>query len=70
MIIGGIFVIETLSVIVQVFWYRRTGRRVLACSPLHNHFLFRGHDEHKLVVRFWITAALLAVVGIACLRLR
>lgn len=69
-IIGGIFVIETLSVIVQVFWYRRTGRRVLACSPLHNHFLFRDHDEHKLVVRFWITAALLAVVGIACLRLR
>ena len=69
-IIGGIFVVETLSVIVQVFWYRRTGRRVLACSPLHNHFLFRGHDEHKLVVRFWITAALLAVVGIACLRLR
>lgn len=69
-VIGGIFVVETLSVIAQVAWFRRTGRRILLCSPLHNHFLFRGHDEHKLVVRFWIVAALLALVGIASLKFR
>lgn len=69
-IIGGVFVTETLSVIVQVFWFRRTGRRILACSPLHNHFLFRGRHEMKIVVRFWLTAALLAIVGVASLKIR
>jgi phospho-N-acetylmuramoyl-pentapeptide-transferase len=69
-IIGGIFVLETLSVIVQVAWFRRTGNRVLACSPLHNHFLFRGQHEMKIVVRFWIGAALLAIVGVASLKIR
>jgi len=51
-IAGGVFVVETLSVIIQVFWYRRTGVRVLACSPLHNHYLFQGQHEMKIVVRF------------------
>ena len=69
-IIGGIFVLETLSVIVQVAWFRRTGNRILACSPLHNHFLFRGQHEMKIVVRFWIGAALLAIVGVASLKIR
>jgi len=69
-IIGGVFVIETLSVIAQVAWFRRTRQRLIACSPLHNHFLFRGHDEHKLVVRFWIVAALLALAGIASVKFR
>lgn len=70
LIVGGIFVAETLSVVVQVFWFRRTGKRILACSPLHNHFLFRGHHEMKIVVRFWIVAALLAIIGIASLKIR
>jgi phospho-N-acetylmuramoyl-pentapeptide-transferase len=69
-IIGGVFVLETLSVIVQVAWFRWTGTRLLACSPLHNHFLFRGQHEMKIVVRFWIGAALFAIVGVASLKIR
>ncbi|HEY2252904.1 MAG TPA: phospho-N-acetylmuramoyl-pentapeptide-transferase [Planctomycetaceae bacterium] len=69
-IVGGVFVLETLSVILQVGWFRCTGSRILACSPLHNHFLFRGEHEMKIVVRFWIGAALLAIVGVASLKVR
>ncbi len=68
-IVGGVFVIETLSVILQVGWYRLTGSRLIACSPLHNHFLFRGHHELKIVVRFWIGSALLAIMAIASLKI-
>ena len=69
-LIGGVFVVETVSVIVQVTWYRLTGHRLIACSPLHNHFVFRGQAEHKIVVRFWIAAVLLAVAAIASLKVR
>jgi phospho-N-acetylmuramoyl-pentapeptide-transferase len=69
-IVGGVFVAETLSVMGQVFWYRRTGRRILLCSPLHNHYLFSGYHEMKIVVRFWITAALLTIIALASLKLR
>jgi len=69
-IVGGIFVIETVSVLLQVGWYRLTGHRLIACSPLHNHFLFKGQHEIKIVVRFWIGSALLAIVGVASLKLR
>ncbi len=68
-VVGGVFVIETLSVMAQVGWFKLTGRRLIACSPLHNHFLFRGLDEHKIVVRFWIGGALLALVGVASLKI-
>lgn len=68
-IVGGVFVLETLSVIFQVAWFRLTGRRLIRCSPLHNHFLFRGDHEIKIVTRFWIGSALLAIVGIASLKL-
>ncbi len=68
-IIGGVFVVETLSVILQVGWFRLTGRRLIACSPLHNHFLFQGQHEIKIVTRFWVGSALLAIVGIASLKL-
>ncbi|MEQ9410846.1 MAG: phospho-N-acetylmuramoyl-pentapeptide-transferase [Fuerstiella sp.] len=68
-VIGGIFVVETLSVMLQVGCYRLTGRRVLRCSPLHNHFVFRGDSETKIVIRFWIVAALLAIAGVASLKL-
>lgn len=70
LIVGGVFVVETLSVITQVGWYRCTGTRLIACSPLHNHFLFRGQHEMKIVVRFWIGAALLAILAIASLKIR
>ncbi|MGE3314160.1 MAG: phospho-N-acetylmuramoyl-pentapeptide-transferase [Planctomycetaceae bacterium] len=69
-IIGGIFVIETLSVILQVGWFRLTGNRLIRCSPLHNHFLFKGQHEIKIVVRFWIGSALLAIMAVASLKIR
>jgi phospho-N-acetylmuramoyl-pentapeptide-transferase len=47
-----------------------TGRRLIRCSPLHNHFLFKGDHEIKIVVRFWIGAAILAIVGLATLKIR
>lgn len=69
-LVGGVFVVETLSVIVQIGCYRLTGRRLIACSPLHNHFVLRGQAEHKTVVRFWIAAVLLAVAAFASLKIR
>ena len=69
LVVGGVFVAETLSVIAQIISFRCFGRRVLACAPLHNHFVFRGVHEVKIVVRFWIIAALLAIAGFASLRL-
>uniref|UniRef100_A0A7C4LKY2 Phospho-N-acetylmuramoyl-pentapeptide-transferase n=1 Tax=Schlesneria paludicola TaxID=360056 RepID=A0A7C4LKY2_9PLAN len=69
-IVGGIFVVETLSVIAQVGWFKLTGRRLILCSPLHNHFLFQGEHEMKIVVRFWIGSALLALFAVASLKLR
>lgn len=70
LITAGVFILETASVMAQILWFRLTGRRVLACSPLHNHFLFRGTQEMKIVVRFWIGAALLAIIAIGSLKLR
>lgn len=70
LIVGGIFVIETLSVILQVGYFKMTGKRVLRCSPLHNHFVFQGEPETRIVTRFWIGAALLAMIGIASLKIR
>lgn len=69
-VIGGIFVIETLSVILQVSYFKATRTRILACSPLHNHYRFKGHHEIKIVVRFWIVSALLALVALASLKIR
>jgi phospho-N-acetylmuramoyl-pentapeptide-transferase len=69
-IVGGVFVIETLSVVLQVGWFKLTGRRLILCSPLHNHFLFQGEHEIKIVVRFWIGSALLALLGVASLKIR
>ena len=69
-LIGGVFVIETLSVIAQVGWFKMTGNRLIACSPLHNHFLFKGQHEHKIVVRFWIGSALLALSAVASLKVQ
>lgn len=60
---GAVFVAETLSVMLQVFWFRRTGRRILLCSPLHNHFVFQEIPETKIVKGFWLTAAATAIVA-------
>ncbi len=69
LIVGGVFVVETLSVILQVGWFKMTRTRIIACSPLHNHFLFKGQDEMKIVVRFWIVSALLALIAVASLKI-
>lgn len=70
LIVGGIFVIETLSVIMQIGYYKLTGKRILACSPLHNHFVLNGEPETRIVIRFWIGAALLAMIAVASLKVR
>lgn len=69
-ICGGIFVVEALSVILQVGWFRLTKKRLIACSPLHNHYLFQGQHEMKIVVRFWIGSALLSIMAVASLKIR
>jgi len=69
-IVGGLFVVETVSVIVQVFWYKRTGRRVFLMAPLHHHFEKKGWAEPTIVIRFWIVSMILALVGLATLKLR
>ena len=70
MIVGGLFVVETLSVIIQVFWYKRTGRRVFLMAPLHHHFEKKGWSEPTIVIRFWIISMILALVGLATLKIR
>jgi phospho-N-acetylmuramoyl-pentapeptide-transferase len=70
MIVGGLFVVETLSVIIQVFWYKRTGRRVFLMAPLHHHFEKKGWAEATIVIRFWIISMILALIGLATLKIR
>ncbi len=69
-IVGGLFVFEALSVIIQVFWFKRTGRRVFKMAPIHHHFEQLGWKESTVVIRFWIIAIVLAVLGLATLKLR
>lgn len=69
-IVGGLFVVETISVIVQVFWFKRTGRRVFLMAPLHHHFEKKGWAEATIVIRFWIIAMILALVGLSTLKIR
>jgi len=69
-ILGGVFVIEALSVILQVLSFKMTGKRIFAMAPLHHHFELKGMEESKIIVRFWIVAFLLAVVSLATLKLR
>jgi phospho-N-acetylmuramoyl-pentapeptide-transferase len=70
LIIGGLFVVETASVIIQVFWFKRTGRRIFKMAPIHHHFEQLGWKESTVVIRFWIIAIVLAVLGLATLKLR
>jgi phospho-N-acetylmuramoyl-pentapeptide-transferase len=69
-IIGGLFVLETLSVIVQVLSFKYTGKRVFRMAPLHHHFEQKGWSEPTVVVRFWIIAVVLALIGLSTLKLR
>ena len=69
-VIGGIFVVEAASVIIQVLNYKFTKRRVFRIAPLHHHFQYKGWAESKVTIRFWIIAAILAAFGLATLKLR
>jgi phospho-N-acetylmuramoyl-pentapeptide-transferase len=69
-IVGGLFVLETVSVIVQVVSYKLTGRRVFRMAPLHHHFEKKGWKEETIVIRFWIISVVLALIGLATLKLR
>ncbi len=69
-IIGGLFVIEALSVIVQVGYFKMTGKRVFLMAPIHHHFEKLGWTESQVVIRFWIVAVVLALVGLSTLKLR
>ncbi len=69
-IIGGLFVLETVSVIVQVASYKLTGKRVFRMAPLHHHFEQKGWKEETVVIRFWIISVVLALIGLATLKLR
>lgn len=69
-IVGGLFVLEAASVIIQVFFYKRTGRRVFRMAPIHHHFEQLGWAEATVVIRFWIVSIILALIGLATLKLR
>jgi phospho-N-acetylmuramoyl-pentapeptide-transferase len=69
-IMGGIFVMETLSVILQVASYKLTGKRIFKMAPIHHHFELQGWAEPKVIVRFWIITVVLVLFGLATLKLR
>ncbi len=69
-IVGGLFVVEALSVIIQVLYFKRTGKRVFLMAPIHHHFEKKGWAEAQIVIRFWIIAIILALIGLATLKLR
>lgn len=69
-IIGGIFVIEAISVILQVFSYKTRGKRIFKMAPIHHHFELKGWPEPKVIVRFWIISIFLAILAVATLKMR
>jgi len=69
-IMGGVFVMETLSVVIQVASFKLTGRRVFRMAPIHHHFELKGWPEPRVIVRFWIITVILVLVGLATLKLR
>jgi phospho-N-acetylmuramoyl-pentapeptide-transferase len=69
-LVGGIFVVEALSVIFQVASYKLTGKRVFAMAPIHHHYELKGWAEPKIIVRFWIISIMLALLAISTLKIR
>ena len=70
-IVGGIFVVETISVIFQVGWFKMSnGKRIFRMAPIHHHFELKGWPEPKVIVRFWIISIILALIGISTLKIR
>jgi phospho-N-acetylmuramoyl-pentapeptide-transferase len=69
-IMGGVFVIETVSVILQVASFKLTGRRIFNMAPLHHHYELKGWPEPRVIVRFWIISVILVLIGLATLKIR
>lgn len=69
-LVGGVFVAETLSVILQVFSFQVFGKRIFKCSPLHHHFEIKGWHESKIVIRFWMIGLILALIGLVSLKMQ
>jgi phospho-N-acetylmuramoyl-pentapeptide-transferase len=67
---GGVFVVETVSVMIQVASFKLTGKRVFRMAPLHHHFELKGWAEPKVIVRFWIITVILVLIGLASLKIR
>jgi phospho-N-acetylmuramoyl-pentapeptide-transferase len=70
LVMGGVFVMETVSVILQVASYKLTGRRIFRMAPLHHHFELKGWPEPRVIVRFWIITVILVLIGLATLKIR
>jgi len=69
-IMGGVFVMETVSVILQVASFKLTGRRIFRMAPLHHHFELKGWPEPRVIVRFWVITVILILIGLATLKIR
>ena len=69
-IMGGVFVIETVSVILQVASFKLTGKRIFRMAPLHHHYELKGWPEPRVIVRFWIITVVLVLAGLATLKIR
>jgi phospho-N-acetylmuramoyl-pentapeptide-transferase len=69
-VMGGVFVLETVSVILQVASFKLTGKRIFRMAPIHHHFELKGWAEPKVIVRFWIISFVLVLVGLATLKIR
>ena len=69
-IVGGLFVVEALSVIIQVLYFKKTGKRVFLMAPIHHHYEKKGWAESTIVIRFWIISLILAMIGLATLKVR
>jgi phospho-N-acetylmuramoyl-pentapeptide-transferase len=70
LIMGGVFVMETVSVILQVASFKLTGKRIFRMAPIHHHFELKGWPEPRIIVRFWIITVVLVLIGLATLKLR
>jgi phospho-N-acetylmuramoyl-pentapeptide-transferase len=69
-VMGGVFVLETVSVVLQVASFKLTGRRIFRMAPIHHHFELKGWPEPKVIVRFWIITVVLVLTGLATLKIR
>jgi phospho-N-acetylmuramoyl-pentapeptide-transferase len=70
LVMGGVFVMETASVVLQVASFKLTGKRIFRMAPIHHHFELKGWPESRVIVRFWIISVVLVLIGLATLKIR